>query len=70
MEISATAGLVDLKFSTDSETLTAVTEPYKRAPDLPLQYDIITWDVTNARRVSVLETKLEVSGTISKGIVI
>ena len=57
----ATAGVVDMKFSNDSKTFTAVTKPYKRGPTEPLQYDIRTWDVVEGSAISVIEKKLAVS---------
>ena len=49
-----------MRFSNDSKTFTAVTEPYKRGPTEPLQYDINTWDVVGGSTISVIEKKLEV----------
>ena len=60
-EIRATAGVVDMRFSNDSKTLTAVTEPYKRGPTEPLQYDIMIWDVVGGSMISVIKRELGVS---------
>lgn len=53
--------MVDMRFSNDSKTLTAVTEPYKRGPTEPLQYDIIIWDIVGGSMISVIKRELEVS---------
>ena len=53
-----------MKFSNGSKTFTAVTEPYKRGPAEPLQYDMITWDVVGGSTISVTEKKLEVSVSV------
>ena len=53
--------MVDMRFSNDSKTFTAVTKPYKRGPAEPLQYDIRTWDVGEGSAISVIEKKLAVS---------
>lgn len=60
-ELPTTAGLVDLKFSSDSKVLMAITQPYKPGHNHIPEYSIITWDVINGRKLSMLTTKNEVS---------
>ena len=44
------AQLADLKFSSNSNILMGITEPFIEQGSQGMQYEVITWDVINGRR--------------------
>ena len=50
------AQLADLKFSSNSNILMGITEPFMQQGSQRMQYEVITWDVINRRRFSPLRS--------------
>ena len=59
-EVPIGAKLVDLKFSSNSNILMGITEPFDQQGSPAKQYEVITWDVINGRRISTLRNQTEV----------
>ena len=53
-ELPVGTNLVDLKFSSNSDLLIGITEPFDDRENQGMQYEVITWDVINGRRLSTL----------------
>ncbi len=53
-ELPIDAQSADLKFSSDSNILMGITEPFNQQGSQGMQYEVITWDVINGRRFSPL----------------
>ena len=54
-ELPIGAQLVDLKFSSNSNVLMGITEPFNQQGGLGMKYEVMTWDVVNGRRFPTLE---------------
>ena len=46
--------LADLKFSSNSDVLIAITEPFSQQGAPGMQYEVITWNLITGRRLSTL----------------